>query len=144
MNDEELYDAPNDEENTDDGGIIYDDGPLYEEPEIEPEPEPTYTMTLADGTVLSELWLNGNNFMSNDNIPDEVFAGNLETVTIVNDLTGETTVMRDCLKAYTAQLEKDKTNFVIYQRPAAERRQMDSDAMAVDQEFRLTMLELGL
>lgn len=49
-----------------------------------------YTITLANGTALTNLQLNGNNYISSDVIDDSVFAGNLGTVT-VTDGTDTTT-----------------------------------------------------
>ena len=43
----------------------------------------TYEMTLADGTVLSNLHLNGNNFISDIELTNEDFEDKLDTVTIV-------------------------------------------------------------
>lgn len=48
----------------------------------------TWTITLADGTTLEGLTLNGNNFISTRKLTDEDFAGKLEHVTITD---GETT-----------------------------------------------------
>jgi len=42
---------------------------------------PTYTITLADGTKLENLLLNGNNFISAEFVEDSVFDNNLSTVT---------------------------------------------------------------
>ena len=39
-----------------------------------------YTIKLYDGTVLDNLELNGNNFISDTIIPDTVFENNLKTV----------------------------------------------------------------
>ena len=41
-----------------------------------------YTIKLYDGTVLENLELNGNNFISNTIIPDSVFDNNLKTVEV--------------------------------------------------------------
>ena len=41
-----------------------------------------YKITLADGTVLDSLQLNGNNFISTQKIEKSVFEGNLSPVTI--------------------------------------------------------------
>ena len=41
-----------------------------------------YTITLADGTKIDNLELNGNNFISDTIINDEVFCNNLDTVII--------------------------------------------------------------
>lgn len=47
-----------------------------------------YTMTLSDGTVLSDLRMNGNNFISKTEVTKSTFSGKLARV-IIDD--GETT-----------------------------------------------------
>lgn len=42
----------------------------------------TWTITLADGTILEGLTLNGNNYISSTSITESVFDGNLSKVTI--------------------------------------------------------------
>ena len=49
-----------------------------------------YTITLQNGTKLENLELNGNNFISNSIINDEVFKDNLKTVTISDDTNTDT------------------------------------------------------
>ena len=49
-----------------------------------------YTITLADGTQLKNLELNGNNYIAEGVIEDSVFEGNLDTVTISDGETTET------------------------------------------------------
>lgn len=44
--------------------------------------ERTFTITLADGTVLKDLGLNGNNYVSKSKLTEEDFADNLSSVTI--------------------------------------------------------------
>lgn len=44
--------------------------------------EKNYTVTLADGTQLTELALNGNNFISSKKVEASTFEGKLSTVTI--------------------------------------------------------------
>ena len=44
-----------------------------------------YKITLDDGTIIDELILNGNNFISDTIISDDVFENNLETVTIAHE-----------------------------------------------------------
>jgi hypothetical protein len=41
-----------------------------------------YTIKLNNETILSDLTLNGNNFISNKIISDDIFIGNLEKVEI--------------------------------------------------------------
>ena len=43
-----------------------------------------YSIKLADGTELTNLELNGNNFISNTIIDDNIFKDNLGNVTITN------------------------------------------------------------
>lgn len=49
-----------------------------------------YTITLANGTKLTKLELNGNNYIASSIIKDSVFAGNLGTVTITDGTTSTT------------------------------------------------------
>ena len=49
-----------------------------------------YSIELADGTIINNLQLNGNNFISDTIIDNEVFIDNLETVIITNE-EGSTT-----------------------------------------------------
>lgn len=49
-----------------------------------------YKITLADGTVLKNLELNGNNYIAEGVIDDAVFKDNLATVTITDGKTTET------------------------------------------------------
>lgn len=50
----------------------------------------TYTITLADGTVLDNLKLNGNNFISNTAINADIFDENCYTVIISDGVNSET------------------------------------------------------
>lgn len=43
-----------------------------------------YKFTLADGTTLENLVLNGNNFIAQTALSDAVFKGNMASVTITN------------------------------------------------------------
>lgn len=43
-----------------------------------------YTLTLADGTVLENLSVNGNNFISDTMVTEDMFTGNTYAIT-VND-----------------------------------------------------------
>lgn len=49
-----------------------------------------YKITLADGTMLKNLELNGNNYIAEGVIDDAVFKDNLATVTITDGKTTET------------------------------------------------------
>lgn len=49
-----------------------------------------YTITLANGTKLENLELNGNNYIASEAVEDSVFEGNMDTV-IISDGTNEET-----------------------------------------------------
>ena len=44
--------------------------------------EKRYTITLADGKTITDLRLNGNNYISGSELTEDDFAGNLSSVTI--------------------------------------------------------------
>lgn len=46
-----------------------------------------YTITLHDGTTLANLQLNGDNFIADTIISDDVFTDNLDTVTVTDGTT---------------------------------------------------------
>ena len=50
--------------------------------------EETYTIILSDGTELKNLRLNGNNFVSEEEVTEEQFRNNLSPVTIREDSSG--------------------------------------------------------
>lgn len=102
-----------------------------------------YTITLSDGTVLSNLTLNGNNYVSQTEVTEATFAGKLDTVTITD---GEATeVLHDAELVQIAHYDfMPGWYFILREIPEAERMQMDMDALTVDHELRITMLELGL
>ena len=77
-----------------------------------------YTITLHDGTVLDELELNGNNFISEKLIDDSVFSGNLDTVTISN---GETTETYTDMKLMSNRVDGGKSWFVLGEKTEQEK-----------------------
>ena len=77
-----------------------------------------YQITLHDGTVLDELELNGNNFISEKVIDDSVFNGNLDTVTISN---GETTETYTDMKLLSNRVDGGKSWFVLGEKTAQEK-----------------------
>lgn len=54
-----------------------------------------YKITLADGTELENLVLNGNNFIAQTAVDDAVFEGNMASVTITNLEDGSTEQIED-------------------------------------------------
>lgn len=53
----------------------------------EPEPPKVYTITLADGQQLTNLGLNGNNYVSQTKVDENIFKDNLSVMTVCD---GET------------------------------------------------------
>ena len=51
--------------------------------------EKTWKITLADGTVLEELGLNGNNFVSDTEVTEKTFRGKLATVRFEGKVNGQ-------------------------------------------------------
>ena len=69
-----------------------------------------YTIKLNNGTVLDNLELNGNNFISDTIIPDTVFENNLKTVEVFD---GENTqILTDQFLAAN-RVENNQTWFVL-------------------------------
>ena len=101
--------------------------------------EAKYEITLADGSKLIALGLNGNNFVSPTEVTPATFAGKLETVAISD---GEKTETLHNAELVQIAHYADGWYFILREIPEDEQRQMDLDAMAVDHELRLTMLEL--
>lgn len=101
-----------------------------------------YTITLTDGQKLTGLEMNGSNFVSKEKVDETIFKDNLTTMT-VSDGEAETTYTD---MVFIQQMEwTDGTFYLAFcAKTAAQKMAEDQDAMAVDHELRLTMLELGL
>ena len=69
-----------------------------------------YTIKLYDGTILENLELNGNNFISNTIIPDTVFENNLKLIEISD---GETTQTLTDQFLAANRVENNQTWFVL-------------------------------
>ena len=77
-----------------------------------------YKITLHDGTVLDDLELNGNNFISEKVLDDSVFDGNLDTVTITD---GKTTVTYTDMKLMSNRVDGGKSWFVLGEKTEQEK-----------------------
>ena len=69
-----------------------------------------YTITLADGTILDNLELNGNNYISNEVIDSSVFENNLTTILISND---ETVNVYDNMFLVSNRVEDNRSWFIL-------------------------------
>ena len=88
--------------------------------------EKIYKITLADGTEIRNLRLNGNNFISDTPISETIFDGNGSTV-IIND--GETDEFHENMELVQITPVGDEYWFVLRDLTAAELKQikMQSD-----------------
>ena len=58
----------------------------------------TYTITLSDGTVISDLTLNGNNYISKTPVDAAIFVGNCSPVVISDGENEETHENAECVQ----------------------------------------------
>lgn len=100
--------------------------------------EKIYTITLKDGTQIENLRMNGNNFISQEQINPEIFDGNLGEVTI-ND--GENDEVHENMGLVQVTQMGDEYWFVLIDVPAYEianeklRSDLDYLAMMIDVEI---------
>lgn len=100
--------------------------------------EKIYTITLKDGTQIENLRMNGNNFISQEQINPEIFDGNLGEVTI-ND--GENDELHENMGLVQVTQMGDEYWFVLRDIPASEiankklRSDLDYLAMMADVEI---------
>ena len=85
--------------------------------------------------------LNGNNYIAPGEIPSAIFENNTKTVTITGN--GETVVMNDAVLV-SNRVTGGRSWLVFAEKTEQQKAAEDSDAMIIDHEFRLTMLELGI
>ena len=77
-----------------------------------------YKITLADGTVLENLELNGKNYIAEGVSEDSVFEGNLATVTITD---GETTETYTDMRLMSNRVEDGRSWFVLGEKTAQQK-----------------------
>ena len=99
--------------------------------------EKTITITLADGTKLENLRLNGNNFISEEKIEDEIFEGTLGKVEIYDSETEQTTTMRDAVLIQNEQYG-DEYWFILAEKSQEEK---DRESMLEDLEVQAQAIE---
>lgn len=100
--------------------------------------ERAWKVTLADGTSLSELKLNGNNFISTTEVTKEMFEDNLTEVTIEG---GDTIEKHENMELVQISKMGEEWWFILRDIPAEELEQMalkaqlDYLSMMVDPEL---------
>ena len=85
-----------------------------------------YTITLSDGTMLTDLTLNGNNFISRTEVTATTFNGKLSHVTISDGETEETMTNAELVQIST--LIPDEWWFILREIPEDELRYIRIEA----------------
>ena len=99
-----------------------------------------YTITLNDGTVLENLVLNGNNYISEETIDDSVFEGNLETITITD---GETTETFTDMMLMSNRVDGGRSWFVLGEKTEAQKKEEAMDREIAEMRKAMTVLLTG-
>ena len=83
-----------------------------------------YKITLADGTTLENLVLNGNNFIAQTAVDDAVFKDNMATVTITNLEDGSTEQLKDGV--LLSNIVRDGCSWLVLGQKSAEQKAMEA------------------
>lgn len=95
-----------------------------------------HTITLADGTALQNLELNGNNYISPTAVDSAVFEGNMAKVTITDIDSGDTQQITDGM--LLSNIVRDGRSWIVIGQKSVEQKWQE----AVDTAF--TDLQLAL
>lgn len=95
-----------------------------------------YKITLADGTELNDLVLNGNNFIAAAAVSDAVFKDNMATVTITNLEDGTAEQIEDGV--LLSNIVRDGKSWLVLGQKSAEEKRLE----AMDDTF--TDLQMAL
>lgn len=95
-----------------------------------------YKITLADGTALENLVLNGNNFIAQTAVSDAVFKDNMATVTITNLEDGATEQLEDGV--LLSNIVRDGCSWIVLGQKSEEEKRLET----IDSTF--TDLQMAL
>lgn len=95
-----------------------------------------YKITLADGTTLENLVLNGNNYVASTAVDDAVFKDNMASVTITN-LEDESTEQIEDGVLLSNIVRDGKSWLVLGQKSAEQKRQETIDSTFTDLQMAL-------
>lgn len=95
-----------------------------------------YKITLADGTELNNLVLNGNNFIAHTAVDDAVFKDNMATVTITNLEDGTAEQIQDGV--LLSNIVRDGKSWLVLRQKSAEQKRLET----IDSTF--TDLQMAL
>lgn len=99
-----------------------------------------YTITLADGTKLKNLELNGNNYISETVIEDSVFEGNLDTVKISD---GSTTETFTDMRLMSNIVRDNRSWFVLGEKSAQQKKDEETARKLAEMEQAMVVLLTG-
>jgi hypothetical protein len=99
-----------------------------------------YTITLADGTKLKNLELNGNNYISETVIEDSVFEGNLDTVKISD---GSTTETFTDMRLMSNIVRDNRSWFVLGEKSAQQKKDEETARKLAEMEQAMAVLLTG-
>ena len=88
-----------------------------------------YTIKLYDGTVLDNLILNGNNFISDKIIPDDIFTDNLNEVEISD---GENTQIYNDMVLVANRVIDGKSWFILAEKTPEQKEKEALEAIITD------------
>lgn len=83
-----------------------------------------YKITLADGTALENLVLNGNNFIAQTAVSDAVFKDNMTTVTITNLEDGTAEQIEDGV--LLSNIVRDGKSWLVLGQKSAEQKEQET------------------
>lgn len=95
-----------------------------------------YKITLADGTELNDLVLNGNNFIAAAAVDDAVFKGNMASVVITNLEDGTAEQIEDGV--LLSNIVREGCSWLVLGQKSAEQKRLE----AIDSTF--TDLQMAL
>ena len=83
-----------------------------------------YKITLADGTALENLVLNGNNYVASTAVDDAIFKDNMATVTITNLEDGTAEQIEDGV--LLSNIVRDGCSWLVLGQKSAEQKAMEA------------------
>lgn len=96
-----------------------------------------YSIKLNNGTILTNLILNGNNFISDKIIPDDIFTDNLNEVEISD---GENTQIYHDMVLVANRVIDGKSWFVLAEKTPEQKEKEALEATITDLQFALVEL----
>lgn len=100
-----------------------------------------YKITLADGTVLKNLDMNGNNYIAEGVLEDSVFEGKLGTVTITD---GETTETYTDMRLMSNRVEDGRSWFVLGEKTAQQKAMEQMEKLLTSNADSITDVQVAL